>query len=368
MKTTIMAEEKLSIDNLEELPVEGLVEENTQEQAPEAEPTSESAPTDFLKAINKAIGVEEEAEAKPEAEKEPEAAEPEAEPEPEVKEESLSPSAKNFKKIKEDRDNARREIEQLKQKLGEGDNTAELEQIQKERDELSEQLKLTAIERHPEFRRKFEQRASKLIETAKGMVGGGLDEKIVQVMFMAEGDGRTEEMDNIFAELPVSKQARLANVIQEMDELQEERLEALNNANATYEALAENDRQTRVGFVDANQQLFDDVAVRAQNLEFYRTKEGDEEWNQGVQDRLNLARNIYTGSASGEELVLASLWAAQAPAAREALATQVEINRRLKAQIKEMQGATPSVTADADDSKAGTDQGFLKTLHGFMEE
>ena len=78
MKTTIMAEEKLSIDNLEELPVEGLVEENTQEQAPEAEPTSESAPTDFLKAINKAIGVEEEAEAKPEAEKEPEAAEPEA--------------------------------------------------------------------------------------------------------------------------------------------------------------------------------------------------------------------------------------------------------------------------------------------------
>jgi hypothetical protein len=83
---------------------------------------------------------------------------------------------------------------------------------------------------------------------------------------------------------------------------------------------------------------------------------------------MDLARNIYTGGASGEELVLASLWAAQGPAQREALHAQVEINRRLKAQIKQMQGATPSVTADADASKAGENKGFLKTLHGFMEE
>ena len=362
-----MAEEKLSIDNLEELPVEELSEEATPEETPNEEPKAEEEPSDFLNAINEAMGEEpeEKPEEKPEAEK---AAEPEVEKEPEAEEETLSPSAKNFKKIKDDRDNARREIEQLKQKLGDGDNTAELEQIQKERDELSEQLKLTAIERHPEFRRKFEQRASKLIATAKDMVGVGLDEKIVQVMFMAEGDARTEEMDNVFAELPVSKQARLANVIQEMDSLQEERAEALNSANATYEALEETDRQTRAGFVDANQKLFDEVAVRAPNLEFYRTKDDDEDWNNGVRDRLTLARNIYTGTATGEELVLASLWAAQGPAQRAALGAQVEINRRLKAQIKEMQGATPSVTANADDSGEVGEEGFLETLHGFMEE
>jgi len=365
-----MAEEKLSIDNLEEIPVEELAE-NAPENIPgDVGPEGEAGPegeesSDFLDAINKAMEPEKEPE--PEAEKEPEK-EPEAEGEPEAEEENLSPSAKNFKKIKEDRDNARREIEQLKQKMGDGDNSAALEQVQKERDELSEQLKLTAIERHPEFRRKFEQRASKLIATAKDMVGVGLDEKIVQVLFMAEGDTRTEEMDNIFAELPVSKQARLANVVQEMDELQEERSEALNNASATYEALEETDRQSRAGFVDANHKLFDDVAVRAKNLEFLRPKEGDDEWNQEVQNRMDLARNIYTGSASGEELVLASLWAAQGPAQREALHAQVEINRRLKAQIKQMQGTTPSVTADADSSKVGEDQGFLKTLHGFMEE
>ena len=113
----------------------------------------------------------------------------------------------------------------------------------------------------------------------------------------------------------------------------------------------------------------DEIAVRAPNIgSFYMTKEDDQEWNDGVQERLDLARSIYTGGTSGEELVLASLWAAQAPAAREALGAQMEINRRLKAQIKEMNGATPSVTSDADDAKKAEDKGFLETLHGFMEE
>lgn len=357
-----MAEEKLSIDNLEELSVEELTEETTPKEEPKEEPKAEEEPSDFLDAINKAM----EDEPEPEAEKEPEA---EPEPEPEA-EEALSPSAKNFKKIKDDRDNARKEVEQLKAKLGEGNNADKLEKVQQERDELSEQLKLTAIERHPEFKRRFEERATKLIATAKSMVGVGQDEKIVQVMFMAEGDERTEQLDDLFAELPVSKQARLANIIQDMDTLQEERVEALNNANATMESLSETDRQNQAGYHQGQEQLFDEIAnAKAPNIGgFYVTKEDDEEWNTGVQERVDLARRIYTGATTAEELVLASLWAAQAPDQRKALYAQVEVNRRLKAQIKELTGATPSVTADADDSKEGKEKGFLDTLHGLMEE
>ena len=367
-----MAEETLSIENLAELPIEELSEEKpptsteeetteerteeTTEEATEASPEEDST---FLDSIHKAM----EPEAKEELE--PEETPPE--------EENLSPSAKNFKKIKDDRDNARRELEKLKKEVGnknegEDDGSGKIARLESERDELSKELKLVSIERHPEFRRKFEERASKLVAAAKSMVGVGLDEKIVQILFMEEGDKKTEELDDIFSELPVSKQARLANIIQDMDNIQEERVEALNEANATYANLQESDRQNRAGFMHSNQQLFDEVSERAQSLEFFKLKDDDDEWNKGVQDRLDLARNIYTGSTSSEELVLASLWAAQAPIAREALAAQVEVNRRLRAQLKEMQGATPSVTADAPAGEAGEKKGFLDTLHGLMEE
>jgi len=371
-----MAEEKLSMEGLEEIQAEDTVTQEvegveTEAQQPMEAVDEEGDPSDFMAALSSAMSDEE-----PVADSEVEELAQELEQDPVGEEgetgeagEDLSPSAANFKKIKQDRDNARRELEELKKASAEASTDPdEIDNLRKQNAELSTELKVAAIERHPEFKKKYEERATHLLAQAKSMVGVGLDEKIGTLLFAPETDERTEKLDNIFAELPVSKQARLANIISEMDKLQDDRIDELNNSNATYERMMEEDRANRSTQNEKSHKLFDEVSETAKNLEMFKKKDGDDEWNKGVDDRMELARRIWTGSTSPEELVLASCWAAAAPKYREAYGAQLEVNRRLKAQIKELTGASPSVTADGTDMEAPEEMGFLEALNHAMDE
>ena len=46
-------------------------------------------------------------------------------------------------------------------------------------------------------------------------------------------------------------------------------------------------------------------------------REGDEEWNGELNQRLSLAQQIFNGENSEEDLAKAALWAAAAPKYRE---------------------------------------------------
>ncbi len=375
-----MAEEKLSMEGLDTIQAEEsatTTQEMPQEQTDLSSATAtdeEGQPSDFMAALKDAMSDEPVQEPEPEPEPEPNDSEPVGEVGEigEVgeapAEENLSPSAANFKKIKQDRDNARRELEELKSKLASDKPSEDFEKIKRERDELSEELKVSAIERHPEFKRKYEEKAAGLLNQAKDMVGVGLGEAITTLMFSAESDARTEKLDDIFSELPVSKQARLANIISEMDALQRDRQIELENANSTYEQLMQAERETRSSNSEASNKLFDEVSQTALNLEFFQKKSDDAEWNKEVDERYDLARRIYTGASSPEELVLASCWAAVAPKYREAYGAQIEVNKRLRAQIKELTGASPAVSGSDAASEKPQDIGFLDHLKQVMDE
>ena len=370
-----MAEEKLSMEGLEDIQVEDTEPQEVASVETETPPPMEAVdeegePSDFMAALESAMSDEPVSDEQVEELVQELDTEPKGEPgETGETGEDLSPSAANFKKIKQDRDNARRELDEMKKTMeANQSSTAELDHLRSERDELSNELKVSAIERHPEFKRKYEERASNLLAQAKNMVGVGLGESITSLMFAPESDDRTEKLDDIFAELPVSKQARLGSLIAEMDTLQEDRRNELTTSNATYEKLMEDDRSNRQAGHEAGNKLFEEVSVTARNLEMYKKKDGDDEWNKGVDDRMDLARRIYTGQSTPEELVLASCWAAAAPQYREAYGAQLEVNRRLKAQIKELTGASPSVTADGTDMDAPEDMGFIEALNHAMDE
>ena len=373
-----MAKEELSLDNLSEIPTEETVtaevepNENPETAVAEMEAVDEEGqPSDFMSALAEAMGEEPAKEPEPKPEPKAEDSEPvgEAGETGEAGEENLSPSAKNFKKIKEDRDNARTELENLKKELSslkESSSSEDLDRIKKERDQLSEELKLTAIERHPEFRRKYEERAGAIVSQAKEMVGMGLEQKITQLMFMPDSDDRTEQLDDIFAELPVSKQARLAGLISEVDKLQADRTQELANADETLNQLQSQDQSQLQERLELTSKTFDEVAQQASNLEMYRLKDGDEDWNREVEGRMNVARNIFTGSSNQEDLALASLWAAAGPAYREAYGAQIEVNRRLQQQIKDLTGANPSMQPQSDVNEQPKEMGFLEALNAEM--
>ena len=369
-----MAKEELSLDNLSEIQTEETVatevESNENAEAAMEAVDEKGEPSDFMSALASAMGQEPINEPEPEPEPEPKAKESGPVSEAgETGEENLSPSAKNFKKIKEDRDNAKAELDAMKKEveaLRANSSSEEVEKVRQERDQLSAELKVASIERHPEFRKKYEERAGQIVAQAKELVGVGMDDKITQLLFMSESQDRTDQLDDVFSEVGISKSARLANLVSEMDKLQTDRIAELNNANATYDSLQEQDRsqlQERLALTD---KTFDEVAQRASNLEMYRTKEGDDEWNKEVESRMNVARSIFTAETNQEDLALASLWAAAGPAYRDAYGAQIEVNRRLQQQIKDLTGANPTMQPQSDVGEQPKEMGFLEALNAEM--
>jgi hypothetical protein len=125
--------------------------------------------------------------------------EPASEPEPEPEVES--PAAANFKKIKQERDNVRNErdavkaeLEELKAKLESMDNSdvnTMLEDIKKERDYMSEQLKMSNLERHPEFQQKFQNKIDQIVDGAKAAVGEEYAARMGELIAMNDSAYRT---------------------------------------------------------------------------------------------------------------------------------------------------------------------------------
>lgn len=315
---------------------------------PEEGEDKEPPPTSFTDAFEKAM---QDGEVTPEADgepdKEPDAAEEEKEPAPEPE----SRSAKDFRKIKEDRDSARRELEELKAKLGKLENQDVdnvMAELQKERDSLSEQLKLAAIERHPKFQKQYEDKVTTLSEQAKRIVGDDHGERVAELLKMKDGDYRASAIEEIMIDLSTTKQAQLGALLTRMDEVRGERETALANASETYKTLMADQEAQRTAQLEQTHKVFDTVSREAGNLEIYQTREGDEDWNREVQSRLDTARSIYSGENDPAELARASLWASAGPKYRELLVAQVELNRRLRKQLEEQSGANPGVSTSAE--------------------
>ena len=343
-----------------------LVEAEAEEQTPDSETTSEEKPseesapekTSFAEAFEKALK-DEPIEADPEPE--PEAA---ADPEPDTKE---SRSAKDFKSIKEDRDTYKSELDELKAKLSTLENSdvdSLMETVTKERDNLSQQLKLAAIERHPKFQKEYQDKISGLVERSKKLVGEENSERVAELLLMNDSEYRSNGFEEIMVELSTTKQAQLGAMLASLEEVRQNRVDALENSEETYsQIIAEQAKHCESVLSDTNK-LFDGVAQSAGELEIFATREDDAEWNTEVGQRIELARAIFSGENEPEELARASLWAAAGPKYRELLAGQMELNRRLRAQLNEQNGATPSVgTTGTGDSKAEP-KGFVDA---FME-
>lgn len=305
----------------------------------------------------------------PETPEEPKPEDPSPE-EPEAKTESRS--AKDFKSLKQERDTANAEVTSLKERLKElenGDVNAILEDVQKERDDLSERLKLAAIERHPEFQKKFSSRVDASIEQAKRTVGEEHAERVEKLLRMEDSEHRSQALEDLFTELPASKAAVMGAAIQSIGEVRAERDAALSNADETYRSImAEQDAEQHEHLKQSNA-LFDEVAKEASNLEVYQVRDNDAKWNQEVQARLDRARTIFTGNNDASELIRASLWAAAAPFYRQTLGDSLEVNRRLREQVGGLSNAVPSLGGNgkADPGDEAAPKGFVDAFKSMTQ-
>jgi hypothetical protein len=260
-------------------------------------------------------------------------------------------AADAFRKIKEEKAQLAKQLDELK--AGKSTNPqfeSQLKTLQEERDALSERVRLLDIERHPDFIKKYEGKITGVFDSVKNLVGTD-GERLVSLLKSPDSDYRNSQIDDIVEGLSPSKKAKLGALIVKYDEINGERASELSEAKADYDAVIskyqqDNEEGTKAALESATK-TWQKVSSDARSLEIFEPRENDEEWNSELNQRLSLAQQIFNGENSEEDLAKAALWAAAAPKYRELLYAQVEVNKRLQAELSKYRGSEPGVSSRA---------------------
>jgi hypothetical protein len=260
-------------------------------------------------------------------------------------------AADAFRKIKEEKAQLAKQLDELKSgKTANPNYEAQLKTLQQERDALSERVRILDVERHPEFVKKYEGKINGVFDSVKSLVGSD-GERLVDLLKSPESDYRNSQIDDIVEGLSPSKKAKLGALIVKYDEINGEKASEISEAKSDYDAIIskyqqDNEEGTKAALESATK-TWAKVSENARALEIFEPREGDEEWNGELNQRLSLAQQIFNGENSEEDLAKAALWAAAAPKYRELLYAQVEVNKRLQAELSKFRGSEPGVTSKA---------------------
>ena len=260
-------------------------------------------------------------------------------------------AADAFRKIKEEKALLAKQLDELKSgKTANPNYEAQLKTLQEERDALSERVRILDVERHPEFVKKYEGKINGVFDSVKNLVGSD-GERLVGLLKSPESDYRNSQIDDIVEGLSPSKKAKLGALIVKYDEINGEKASEISEAKSDYDAIIskyqqDNEQGTKAA-LESSTKTWAKVSENARALEIFEPREGDDEWNTELNGRLSLAKQIFNGENSEEDLAKAALWAAAAPKYRELLYAQVEVNKRLQAELAKYRGSEPGVTSKA---------------------
>jgi len=280
--------------------------------------------------------------------------------EPAAEEKAESRSSKDFKLIKQERDEARKQLEEMGGKVSELElktsSSEEYEQLKTQFDELNEVLSVSNLERHPKFKAQYVKPINDQIERATAYVPEEQRQELVKILKMPVSAKRADALDELTGELPASRQAYLQSAINRIDEVAHERDERLQESAASYEQLLADEKAgDEAKAAERNKALersFGTMLREAQdNIPIYQLREGDEEWNTSVRERVNLAKRILMEQNSFEDAATAALWAASGGALVEQNAGLVEHNRRLQVEVNTLKGAEPEAAGGTDGGK-----------------
>lgn len=261
--------------------------------------------------------------------------------------------SKERDEIKADRDRINGEIEKLK-KSG---PSPELDDLKKERDALSEQLRIVSVENHPKFKAYFENKTNAQIELAKRIVGAEKADKVSELLSLPDGAYKDAQVETFLAGLSGMQQSRFGSVLNSLSEIQSERHSEISRARENYEKMQNEQKQKADAQVQQYQKLFEDSIKQAQDTAngnpVYQTKAGDDVWNEGVNKRIEATKALLFGQTKPEQLVRAAMDAVAVPELLRQSAAQADTIKKLEAQVAELSKANPTV--QGKQGEAGTD-------------
>lgn len=277
-----------------------------------------------------------------------------------------SKAADEWKKLKAERDALKAELAAKSKPADEGSAKTLLEQLQKERDELSAKLRELDIERHPEFQNKYQKRITSIEGAIKSTVGEKGD-RFLALLKLPDSETKAAQIDAIVEELGAGQRTKLGGYIAQYETAQAEKafeIEAAKGSWAERQAKAQQEaEQAKLREVEDVEQSWKAALLSAADFEPYQIDESDPESAAHVGQLVEGARSIYMGLNNNQSLARAALAAAAVQPMREALYAQIELNKRLAAENKKLKGAGPKVQ-NQKPVPATQKKGFIETVLG----
>jgi hypothetical protein len=250
------------------------------------------------------------------------------------------------------------ELTEVRKKIT--DSTAaspELDTLRKERDELSDRLRILDVERHPKFKSYFETKVKSQVELAKRIVGTEQGESAAKLLTLPDSDYKTQQIEELMLNLTPLQQSRFGGVLNALSEIESERESEIAKGRENYDKMTSEQQSAQQQKVAAVEKQFNDIALRAQDLKdghaIYQKREGNHEWNSAVEKRLETARNLFFGkNVKVEQVAAAALAAAAMPAILTGYQELQKEAESLKAQIAELCKSSPALGAGTSPSTA----------------
>jgi hypothetical protein len=239
---------------------------------------------------------------------------------------------------------------------------ADYEEIKQKNKEFQEVITRLDIQELPEFKQKYTIQETELY-TRLGEVLDGTEnkEKIIATLKMAPSAERDAKLDELQEGLGLTKISKVANYAARLDELQSNKKLEIDNA-AIAQRIYQERQAEREGQKKAQAAtIFDKYAKHFSETDpTYKKRDGDEAFNQNVDQRLIQARELYF-QGTDEQRAQAMLAAVDRPILMQLVKT---LSDELQTAQKALNGkleSTPGVGATRKDEPAKP-QTFLESL------
>lgn len=172
---------------------------------------------------------------------------------------------------------------------------ADYDEIKQKKRDLEEVITRLDIQELPEFKQKYTIQEQELF-TRLGEVLDGTEnkEKIIAALKMAPSAERDTKLDELQEGLGLTKISKVANYAARLDELSSNKKLEIDNAGIARRLYQERKSELEGQKKAQETTIFDKYAKHvSDNDPTFKKREGDEGWNQSIDQRLNSARELY---------------------------------------------------------------------------
>jgi hypothetical protein len=266
----------------------------------------------------------------------------------------------NRNKILRERDDVRRQLDELKQKVVAPD---EIEALRKERDDLAARYKEAAVVNDPQLTADIDSRFNAVVQLAKASLPDPAKaENLEAILRMQAGQYRDKALDEFFADMPGHKQALIASHIASADQLSFERSSRLQAAKANADAILKQRQQQadaqRAARAQHVEKVFTDVTNEFKSREGWKDIMGHADIARAIEQE---ARQTFSGGVQDEaELGRKAYHAAMAPVVMKLALEQAKRLQEYEGTIAKLKASSPSVnTIGTTNAGVGRGDDFL---------